>query len=120
VERLPPCTERNEAHNVLAGSSILKTVGSLREEPEEEHYLHVEKGHQRGLVGTLRGSRYLGKNTCVVHGSLHLYLFSLASSFTFNFLSSILSFAGLELLGLELWLQNSFYSRNKNIRLNLV
>jgi hypothetical protein len=32
-------------------------------------------GHQRGLIGTLRGSGYLGKNTSVIHGSLHLYLF---------------------------------------------
>jgi hypothetical protein len=31
-------------------------------------------GHQRGLVRTLRGSRYLGKNTDVIHESLHLYL----------------------------------------------
>jgi hypothetical protein len=31
-------------------------------------------GHQRGLVGTLRGSGYLGKNTSVIHESLHLYL----------------------------------------------
>jgi hypothetical protein len=30
--------------------------------------------HQRGLVGTLRGSGYLGKNTDVIHESLHLYL----------------------------------------------
>jgi hypothetical protein len=30
--------------------------------------------HQRGLVGTLRGSGYLGKNTVVIHESLHLYL----------------------------------------------
>jgi hypothetical protein len=31
-------------------------------------------GHQRGLVGTLRGSGYLGKNIAVIHESLHLYL----------------------------------------------
>jgi hypothetical protein len=36
---------------------------------------------------TLRGSRYLGKNTGVVHGSLRLYLCSLASTFTFKYLS---------------------------------
>jgi hypothetical protein len=34
----------------------------------------LAQGHQRGLVGTLRGSRYLGKNTGVIHESLHLYL----------------------------------------------
>jgi hypothetical protein len=71
-------------------------VGSVREEPEAEHHLRVEKargslrsystvvlgprvgfplrmGHQRGLVGTLRGSGYLGKNTGVIHESLLLY-----------------------------------------------
>jgi hypothetical protein len=72
----------------------VETVGSVREEPEAEHPLHVEKahgslrsystevlgqaslcaGHQRELVWTLRGSRYLGKNTGVIHESLHLYL----------------------------------------------
>jgi hypothetical protein len=31
-------------------------------------------GHQRGLVGTLRGSGYIGKNTGVIHERLHLYL----------------------------------------------
>jgi hypothetical protein len=31
-------------------------------------------GHQRGLVRTLRCSRYLDKNTGVIHESLHLYL----------------------------------------------
>jgi hypothetical protein len=31
-------------------------------------------GHQRGLVGTLRGFGYLGKNTGVIHESLLLYL----------------------------------------------
>jgi hypothetical protein len=68
---------------------------SVREEPEAEHHLRVEKArgslrsystemlgprvdfplcrHQRGLVGTLRGSGYLGKNTGVIHESLLLY-----------------------------------------------
>jgi hypothetical protein len=32
------------------------------------------QGYQRGLVETLRGSGYLGKNTDVIHESLHLYL----------------------------------------------
>jgi hypothetical protein len=45
VSRPPPCTGGNEAHNVLAGSSIVETVGSVREEPEAEHYLRVEKAH---------------------------------------------------------------------------
>jgi hypothetical protein len=30
--------------------------------------------HQKGLVGTLHGSGYLGKNTGIIHESLHLYL----------------------------------------------
>jgi hypothetical protein len=95
VSRPPPCTGGNEARGVSAGSSIVDE-GSVREEPEAEHNLRVEKardslrsystevlgprvgypfvyGHQRGLVGTLRGSRYLGKNTGVIHESLHLY-----------------------------------------------
>jgi hypothetical protein len=64
-------------------------AGSVREEPEAEHHLRVEKargslrnystvvlgprvgfplykGKQRGLVGTLHGSGYLGKNTSVI------------------------------------------------------
>jgi hypothetical protein len=36
--------------------------------------LPLAYGHQRGLVGTLRGSGYLGKNISVIHESLHLYL----------------------------------------------
>ena len=32
------------------------------------------EGLQRGLGGSLRASRYLGKNTRVVNGILHLYL----------------------------------------------
>jgi hypothetical protein len=36
--------------------------------------LPFAKVHQRGLVGTLRGSGYLGKNIDVIHESLHLYL----------------------------------------------
>jgi hypothetical protein len=39
----PPCTGGNEAHDVSAGSSIVETVGSVREEPEAEHHLRVEK-----------------------------------------------------------------------------
>ena len=31
------------------------------------------EGLQRGLGGSLRASRYLGKNTGVIDGSLHLY-----------------------------------------------
>jgi hypothetical protein len=75
----------------------VETAGSVREEPEAEHHVRVEKargslrsystegawpsrglpfayGHQRGLVGTVRGFGYLCKNTGVIHKSLHLYL----------------------------------------------
>jgi hypothetical protein len=43
VSQPPPCTEGNEACGVLAGSSIVETAGSVREEPEAEHHLRVEK-----------------------------------------------------------------------------
>jgi hypothetical protein len=43
VSRPPPCTGGNEAHSVSAGSSIVETAGSVREEPEAEHHLCVEK-----------------------------------------------------------------------------
>jgi hypothetical protein len=43
VSRPPPCTGGNEARGVLAGISIVETAGSVREEPEAEHHLHVEK-----------------------------------------------------------------------------
>jgi hypothetical protein len=43
VSHLPPCTEVNKAHGVSARSSIVETTGSVREELEEEHNLHVEK-----------------------------------------------------------------------------
>jgi hypothetical protein len=33
----------NEAHDVLAGSSIVETAGSVREKPEAVHHLRVEK-----------------------------------------------------------------------------
>jgi hypothetical protein len=43
VSRPPPCTGGNEARGVSAGSSIVETAGSVREEPEVEHNLRVEK-----------------------------------------------------------------------------
>jgi hypothetical protein len=43
VSRPPPCTGGNEARSVSAGSSIVETSGSVREEPETEHHLRVEK-----------------------------------------------------------------------------
>jgi hypothetical protein len=45
VSRLPPCTGGNEARGVSAGSSIVETTGSVREELEAEHHLRVEKAH---------------------------------------------------------------------------
>jgi hypothetical protein len=74
----PLCTGRNEARVILVGNSIVKMVGSIREEAGSEAPLaHGEGprlykvtyhdvwpprgfpftyGHQRGLVRTLRGS----------------------------------------------------------------
>jgi hypothetical protein len=43
VSRAPPCTGGNETRGVSAGSSIVETAGSIREEPETEHHLRVEK-----------------------------------------------------------------------------
>jgi hypothetical protein len=43
VSRPPPFTGGNEAHSVSAGSSIVETVGSVREEPKAEHHLSMEK-----------------------------------------------------------------------------
>jgi hypothetical protein len=43
VSRLPPCTGGNEARDVSTRSSIVETTGSVREEPEAEHHLRVEK-----------------------------------------------------------------------------
>jgi hypothetical protein len=39
----PPCTKVNDAHDVSVRSSIVETAGSVREEPEVEHHLRVEK-----------------------------------------------------------------------------
>jgi hypothetical protein len=43
VSRPPSCTRGNEARDVLAKISTVKTVGSIREELEAEHHLRVEK-----------------------------------------------------------------------------
>jgi hypothetical protein len=43
MSRPPLCTRGNEAHDVLAGSSIVQMMGSVQEEPEAEHHLRVEK-----------------------------------------------------------------------------
>ena len=43
VSRPPPCIGGNEARDVSIGSSLLEMAGSVREEAEGEHHLHVEK-----------------------------------------------------------------------------
>jgi hypothetical protein len=43
VSQSPPCTGGNEARDVSAGSSIVETAGSVREKPEAERHLRVEK-----------------------------------------------------------------------------
>jgi hypothetical protein len=43
VSQSPPCTGGNESRDVSAGSSIVETAGSVREEPKAEHHLRVEK-----------------------------------------------------------------------------
>jgi hypothetical protein len=70
VSQPPPCTGGNEARGVSAGSSIVETAGSVREEPEAEHHLRVEKA--RDSLWSY-STEYLGKNTGVIHKSLLLY-----------------------------------------------
>jgi hypothetical protein len=43
VSQPPPCTGGNEAHDISAGSSLVETAASVREEPKAEHHLCVEK-----------------------------------------------------------------------------
>jgi hypothetical protein len=59
VSRPPPCTGGNEARDVSAGSSIVETAGSVREEPEAEHHLHMEKarGSLRSYSAEVLGPR---------------------------------------------------------------
>jgi hypothetical protein len=60
VSRPPPCTGGNKAHDVSAGSSIVETAGSIREEPEVEHHLRVEKAS-----GSLRNYSSVVLGPCV-------------------------------------------------------
>jgi hypothetical protein len=39
----PPCTGGNETRDVSVGSSLVETMESVREEPEVEDHLRVEK-----------------------------------------------------------------------------
>ena len=81
----PLCTERNEARGGSIGSLIVKTAGSILERLAERHVgdplargegprlsteLPDRELSQRGLGGSLHASRYLGKNTGVIDGSL--------------------------------------------------
>jgi hypothetical protein len=43
VSRPPPCIGGDKARGVSAGSSIVETAGSVREESEAEHHLRMEK-----------------------------------------------------------------------------
>ena len=99
----PPCTEGNKARDVSAGNLIVKTAGSIRERLAGRHTrdplargkgpeLSMElpnrelgpcEGLQQGLGGSLRASRYLGKNIEVIDGSLHI------STLFFSFCISI-------------------------------
>jgi hypothetical protein len=90
VSRTTPCTGGNEARGVLIGSSIVKMMGSVQDKDESRaplarrevlrlstelfvcgawplRGLPSAQGNQQGLVETLCGSRYLDKNTGVVH-----------------------------------------------------
>jgi hypothetical protein len=97
VSRPPPCTCGNETRDVFSqkldsgdGGERPRGVGSgeplvrgegLRLSTElldrgawPSRGLTFMYGHQRGLVGTLHGSRYLDKNTSIMYESLHLFL----------------------------------------------
>jgi hypothetical protein len=43
VVQSPLCIGGNDAYDVSNGNLIVKTMGSVRDEPEVEHHLHVEK-----------------------------------------------------------------------------
>ena len=84
--------QRKQGHGILAGSLIVKTAGNIRERLAGRHIgdplalgegprLSTElpdrelgpcEGLQQGLGGSLRASQYLGKNTRVIDGSLHI------------------------------------------------
>jgi hypothetical protein len=54
---LPPCNGGNEARDVLAGSSIVEMVGSVREEPEAEHRVEKSHGSLRSYSTVVLGPR---------------------------------------------------------------
>jgi hypothetical protein len=59
VSRPPPGTKENEARGVSAGSSIVETARSIREELEAENHLRVEKdcGSLRSYSTVVLGPR---------------------------------------------------------------
>jgi hypothetical protein len=59
VSRALLCTRGNEARGILAGSSIVETSGSVREESEAEHHLCVDKarGSLRSYTTVVLGPR---------------------------------------------------------------
>jgi hypothetical protein len=70
VSRPPPCTGGIEARGVSAGRSIVEMAGSVREEPEAEHHLRVEKAHDslRSYLTKVLGPR-VGSGT-IIRGTL--------------------------------------------------
>jgi hypothetical protein len=59
VSQSPSCTGRNKVLGVSARSSTVETMGSVQEEPEAVHHLHVEKvdGSLRSYSTMVPGSR---------------------------------------------------------------
>jgi hypothetical protein len=101
----PPCTRGNKAYDVLAGSLIVKTVGSIRERLARRHVrdplargeglklstelligsLALARASLRGVAtrtrGSLHASRYLGRIPESSTGVCISLPYSLASSF---------------------------------------
>jgi hypothetical protein len=108
--------QREQAHGVLVGSLIVKTAGSSMGEACQNAYWRLTcawgrpeaihgvtgpgtwplrgipcEGLQRGLGGSLRAFRYLGKNTGVVYG-VCISTSSLASAYILQSLLCALHF----------------------------
>jgi hypothetical protein len=56
VSRPSPCIGGNEAHDVSAGSSIVETTVSVREEPKAEHHFACGKGSRLSMELLDRGA----------------------------------------------------------------
>jgi hypothetical protein len=69
-ERRGVSKRRQEAEHHLCMKKARNSTNLLVRGAWPSRGLPFVKEHQRGLVGTLRGSGYLGKNTGVVHESL--------------------------------------------------